>query len=141
MNITAKRSLFTTIIFGVLYSFLLIYFMIVGADEFIARKVHQVVSASVFMICFLSFLVMLLLTNKKTNIVDERDTSIQRRANSAGLLMSLVYVFLVSITLFVIYRNDLMISVSWMWFIAYTTFAFGYFITSAITLFLHIKED
>ena len=140
MNVSMKRSLFTTIIYGVLFLFLVIYFIAVGPEKFIEIKIHQVVCAVAFLTALASFFLMLLFTRKKSDIIDERDAFIQKRANTAGLLISLIYVFLLSIILFTVYRNEKVLSVSWMWFIAYSSFAFGYFITSLSHLYLCFYE-
>lgn len=141
MNVTYKRSIATSIIFGILFAFLVIFYAIVGPEEFLARKFYNVVSAAVILAAMISFALMLLLTNKKSNIVDERDYLIQKKASSIGLMVSLIYVFLLSIILFITNRNEGTMNVSWAWFIAYSTFAFGYFITSLIHVYFYNYEN
>ena len=141
MNITMKRSIGTTIIFGIMFFFLVLYFIFVGPENFLLEKIHSLINAVVIALSMVSFALLLLLTNKKSNIVDERDLQIQKKASSVGLLGSLMYVFLLSISLFVIYRNQAVAPTSWMWFIAYSTFAFGYFFTSLMHIFMYQYEE
>jgi hypothetical protein len=141
MNVSLKRSIATCIIFGILFLYLILFFSIIGPEKFLVKKIYTVISAVVIMLSMLSFALMLLFTNKKENVVDERDYVIQRKASSTGLLVSLIYVFILSITLFVVYRDNGTINVSWMWFIAYSTFAFGYFFTSLFHIYLYNYEN
>lgn len=140
MNVSFKRSIATTIIFGILFVFLVVYFSVVGPNDFMVGKVHMVVSAIVITAALLSFALMLLFTNKKGNLVDERDNLIQKKASSTGMVVSMMYVFLLSIILLVVYRDAGVVNVSWMWFIAYSTFAFAYFFTSLIHVYLYNYE-
>jgi hypothetical protein len=84
--------------------------------------------------------VMLLFTNRKDKLVDERDYSVQKRSYGTGLILSLMYVFLISIILFMVNRDAGTINVSWLWFIAYSTFAFSYFITSFVILYYYNRD-
>ena len=141
MNVSYKRSIITCIIFGILFLYLVLMFSIVGPNKFLSNKLYTIISSVIIAISMLTFAFMMLFTNKKTNIVDERDDYIQKTASSTGLLVSLIYVFLLSIILFVTYRNHTGINPSWFWFIAYSTFAFGYFITSLIHVYLYNYES
>ena len=141
MNISYKRSIITCVIFGILFIYLITVFGIIGPDKFLDSKIHMVITSVVIAIAMISFVLVILFTNKKSNIVDERDDYIQKKASSIGLLISLMYVFLLSIILFVINRNSGVIHVSWLWFIAYSTFAFGYFFTSLVHVYFHYYES
>lgn len=140
MNVSYKRSIATSIIFGILFCFLVTFFAVVGPEHYLDKLIYSIISSVAVLISMLSFALMLLLTNKKENIVDERDGVIQKKASSVGLIVSLMYVFLLSIVLFVAYRNEGVLNVSWMWFIAYSTFAFGYFFTSIIHVYFYHSE-
>lgn len=137
MNVSYKRALWTSCLFGFLFFFLILYFTILGPLPFLENKIHFLINSIVLFITMSSFAIMLLLTNKSDNVVDERDNSIQKKATSTGLLLTSMYVFLLAIILFVVYRNDVYIYVSWLWFIAYTTFAFAYFITSVLIIYFY----
>ncbi len=140
MNVSYKRSIATSLIFGILFCFLVTFFAVVGPEHYLEGKIYLVISSALVLISCLAFVLMLLLTNKKENIVDERDSVIQKKASSVGLIVSLMYVFLLSIVLFITYRDEGVLNVSWTWFIAYSTFAFGYFCTSLTHVFFYHYE-
>lgn len=141
MNVSYKRSIITSIIFGILFLYLVTIFVVIGPNQFVSNKTNMIITSIVIAVAMLSFAFAMLFTNKKGNIVDERDDYIQKKASSIGLMISLIYVFLLSIILFVINRNSGFIDVSWLWFIAYSTFAFGYFITSLIHVYVYHYES
>ena len=141
MSVSYKKSLFTTIMFGLFFFFITTYFIIIGPDAFLENRIHFVVNAIVIAVTMISFVVMLLLTNRSKSIVDERDKNIQIKASSAGLMLTSMYVFILSIVLFGIYRNAGFINVTWMWFIAYSTFALAYFITSLLNVYFYLYEE
>jgi hypothetical protein len=141
MNVTYKRSLLTSIIFGILFVFLFVFYLVIGPEEFLSNKINTVISVVVIIVAMGSFGFMLLFTNKKSNVVDERDYFIQKKASSFGLMISMMYVFLLSIVLFIVYRDYGVVNVSWMWFIAYSTFSFGYFVTSLAHVYLYHYEE
>ena len=141
MNVTYKRSIATTLIFGTLLIYLIVFFAIIGPEDFLSAKWYLAVTSAVVFIALMGFALMLLITNKKDNIVDERDNLIQKQASSSGLTLSLIYVFALSFALFMFYRDEGTINVSWAWFIAYSTFAFGYFSTSMAHVYLFYKGN
>lgn len=142
MNISYKRSIITSVIFGILFFYLVSIFSIVGPNTFLNNKTHLVIASLVIALSMLSFGFAMMFTNKKSNIIDERDDYIQKKASSIGLMVSLIYVFLLSIILFVTNRNNGTVNVSWLWFIAYSTFSFGYFSTSLVHVyFYHYESD
>ena len=84
---------------------------------------------------------MLLLTNKKSNIVDERDMLNQKKATSVGMMFTGILVFLITIFLYIQNEDIGTVNVSWMWVIAYGTFSFSYFVTSTTMIVLYNKEN
>ncbi len=141
MEIQYKRSLITTIMFGVLFVFLCFYFGVIGPTHFLDSKLHMLITSSVIGLFMLSFAIMLLMTNKRENVVDERDLLIQRKSTSVGLMVTAIYVFLLCIVVFVQNRNIGTVPVSWMWFLAYSTFSFAYFISSFLIVYLYNIEE
>jgi hypothetical protein len=140
MTITHKRALVTSILFGSLFVFLLVYFIIIGAESFTQEKIHFAITSSLIALAMIGYVILLASTNKKDNIIDERDNYVLKKSYGVGLVLSLMYVFLISIILFITNRNLGVINVSWLWFIGYSTFAFSYFITSFIILYYYNKE-
>ncbi|MCK5387853.1 MAG: DUF2178 domain-containing protein [Candidatus Izimaplasma sp.] len=141
MNVNYKRSLITCIIFGILFFYLVIHFAIVGPLGFQTDRIHRVVSAAAILVAMVGFAIMLLLTNKKEKVFDERDQLIQKQASTIGLMLTSMFVFIFSIILFVNYQDRGVLEVSWVWLIAYLTFSFAYFITSLITVYLYKVDE
>ena len=139
MNITQKRAVFTTTIFGIYFLFLLLFFLIVTPERFLIGHTYILISAIFFFIALIFFAGMMITTNKKDNIIDERDLFIQQKASSTGLISTLIYVFILSIILYLVYESISVLPVSWVWFIAYSTFSFSYFITSLSHLYYYHK--
>lgn len=140
MNINQQRAKVTAIMFGCLFLVQAIYFIIVTPSGFLSNSIHYLINAIIFFVCIVSFSIYMKNTNKKENLIDERDLSIQKKSFGASLMITLVYVFLLCIILFTANNDFNFIPVSWLWFIAYSTFAFAYFVTSAIILFYYNKE-
>ena len=141
MNVNYKRSLITLILFGILFFYLIVHFAIIGPLEFQSTRIHMVISAAVILATMIGFVIMLVLTQKKDKIFDERDQFIQKQASTIGLMLTSMFVFIVAIALFVINRDRGVIEVSWFWLIAYLTFSFAYFITSLLTVYLYKVDE
>ena len=141
MNVNYKRSLVTCVLFGILFFYLIVHFAIIGPLAFQEDRIHMVISASIILVTMSGFAIMLLLTQKKEKVFDERDQLIQKQASMVGLMLTSMFVFIFSIAVFVINRDRGIIEVSWFWLIAYLTFAFAYFITSLITIYLYIVDE
>ena len=141
MNVNYKRSSITCIVFGILFFYLIIHFAVIGPLEFQSERIHMVIAAAVIIVAMASFAIMLLLTNKKDKVFDERDSLIQKQSSMIGLMLTGIFVFLFSIILFINYQDRGVLEVSWLWLIAYTTFSFSYFITSLISVYLYIRDE
>ena len=81
MNTSNKRALFTCIIYGALFLFLLLYFIIAGPNAYLNNKIHFVINSIVFVIALFSFGTMLIFTQKKGIIIDERDNYVLEERN------------------------------------------------------------
>lgn len=141
MNVNYKRSLVTCVLFGILFFYLIVHFALIGPLAFQEDRIHMVISASIILVTMSGFAIMLLLTQKKEKVFDERDQLIQKQASMVGLMLTSMFVFIFSIAVFVINRDRGIIEVSWFWLIAYLTFAFAYFITSLLTVYLYIVDE
>lgn len=141
MNVNYKRSLITCGLFGILFFYLITHYAIVGPLQFQNERIHMVISAIVILVVMVGFAVMLLLTRKKDKVFDERDQLIQKQASMIGLMLTSMFVFVFSIALYINYKDRGVLEVSWVWLIAYMTFAFAYFITSLITVYLYKVDE
>ena len=140
MNIQYKRACFTSVLFGVLFFYLLINFVVTGVDGF-TERFNFLITALMILLVMVAFFWMLYRTNKKEYIVDERDNQIQTKATSVSLLVTTMFVFLMCIGLFLGYENSGMVPVSWMWLLAYLTFDVAYFSSSSIIVLLYWKDN
>ena len=141
MNTTYKRSLVTMILFGILFFYIVLSFAIIGPDDYLSTRLNRVINSVVIAIVMLGFLYMILVTNKKSNIIDERDLVLQKKATSIGMMLTGILVFIITIFLYVQNEDLGTVNVSWMWVIAYGTFSFSYFITSASMIVLYNKDE
>ena len=141
MNVHYKRSLITCVLFGILFFYLVIYFAIIGPIEFQSDRIHMLISAAVILAVMVGFAIMLLLTNKKERVFDERDRLIQKQASMVGLMLTSMFVFVFSIILFISYQDRGVLEVSWVWLIAYMTFSFAYFITGLLTIYFYKVDE
>ncbi|MCK8058391.1 MULTISPECIES: DUF2178 domain-containing protein [unclassified Fusibacter] len=79
--------------------------------------------ASLFIFGFSSDFILRLIEKSKRHGFsrDERDQLIQSKAMNFGFILTLIYVFLVTITLYVKYEDAGLMPVGYMWFVAYST--------------------
>ena len=141
MSINYKRAKITTILFGFMFFGLLLDFGLVGPSNFVSNKINYAIVSIAIGLLFVFYAIMLLVTQLKKNIIDERDLLIQKQAGLTSLMLVALYVFFVGFALFLTYRNATSIPASWFWFISYSTFAFTYFITSFLIVYLYIRDN
>jgi len=141
MNTTYKRSLITMILFGILFFYIVISFAIIGPEEYLTTTINTAINAIVVGMVMIGFGITMLITNKKSKVIDERDLIIQKKATSIGMMLTAMFVFIISMFIFVSNESTGLVYVSWMWVIAYGTFAFSYFITSTIMIVLFNKDE
>ena len=70
---------------------------------------------------------------------DERDDLVAQRASAVAFTLTLIYVYLTSLSLWEVYHDDQFVPVGWMWFLAYTSMFFGMFAHAIATLVLDVK--
>ena len=112
-----------------------------GAATYANDSIRMGIAAVILGTGFAGYCIMLYLTREKSNdktlISDERDLEIARQANEVTLTAVLVFVFSVSIALFLYYETAGSLPVGWMWFLAYGTGCFGLLGQAVVTLVLH----
>jgi len=141
MNEKKEKALIISIAFGFVFFFLIIYFTMVGPLEFQTGSQHIAISSFVILLVMLTLMTYLFVTRKRNAVFDERDQLIQKQASMIGLSLTSMFVFVLSIMIFALNRDRGVVEVSWFWFIGYTTFAFSYFITSTITVYLYKRNE
>jgi len=136
MTRSKKRAQAGLLICGlVLISFTLIFFSRGGAETYINDTFRKAASASLFGAGYLIYFSMILRTRQTP--CDERDEAVSTRAGLSALTVVLVYTYILSISLYEIYRNAGSLPVSWMWFIGYSNSFVGPVAHSISTLILH----
>lgn len=73
-------------------------------------------------------------------IRDERDHYMQRKAGSAGFIITVLYIFILSISLYIKYENIGIMPIGWVWFIAYSTIAAANLSTGICSLIYYGKH-
>lgn len=67
------------------------------------------------------FVLRLIFKNKKNRIIkDERDDQISMKSMSTSAIVTFIYIFLVTISLYIKYEDTGHVPVAWIWFIAYS---------------------
>ena len=136
MTRSKKRALAGLIICGtVLVSFTLIFFSRGGAATYIDDTFRKAASASLFGAGYIIYFVMILRTRRTP--CDERDDAVSTKAGLSALTIVLLYIYILSISLYEIYRSAGSLPVSWMWFIGYSNSFVGPAAHSITTLFLY----
>lgn len=139
---TKLRARFGLGIWGlVAVAFGLVFFLGGGAASYADDSIRMLIAAVILGAGFIGYVSMLYLTREKADdkalIRDERDLEIARQANETALVAVLVFVFTVSIALFLGYETAGSLPVGWMWFLAYATACFGLLAQAVATLVLH----
>jgi hypothetical protein len=142
MTQTKIRARFGLGIWGpVAVAFGLVFFLGGGAASYADDSIRMLVAAVILAAGFIGYVSMLYLTREKADdkalIRDERDLEIARQANEIALVAVLVFVYAVSIALFLGYETAGNLPVGWMWFLAYATACFGLLAQAVATLVLH----
>lgn len=99
----------------------------------------------IFAAGYISYATMLYSTrvkkDKESLISDERDEIIAMKGSNSGMIIVLVYVFVLSIGLWEYYQEQSAVPVGWMWFLAYSTTLMAFISSSATTLILHRRSN
>ncbi len=124
-------------------AFSLVFFSGGGAVTYADDSIRIFAAAVILGTGFIAQIIMVYQTREKSNgkalIRDERDLEISLQANEIALVAVLVFVFVVSISLFLGYENAGSLPIGWMWFLAYITACFGLLSQSVATLIVHGK--
>ena len=142
MNQAQIRSIFSLVIWGtVALVFCGVFFLWGGPEGFAGDSLRILIAASGVGFGFLGYVMMLILTGKKSSseaiLQDERDREIARRANGAALVSVMAFVFILCMILFTRFQDLGILPVGWLWFLAYSTACLGYLVHAATTLFLY----
>lgn len=106
------------------------------------NRTKTIAIAFLFLVGLSGQLVFHLLNRKKEGKIDkdERDLSIQNRSISYSFIITLVYVFVVTMSIYSYYEKARFIPIAWMWFVAYSLILVANIVTSFISIILYKKS-
>jgi len=139
MSIGYKRALGTSSIFGVLFIFLIMYFGLVGPVDFLESTFNKMIFVVFMVAAAISFALLIVLTKRNKDTLDERDDLVEKKSLYSGLFITIIYVFVLCISITFSFKSVGVIDVSWMYFVALSTYAFGFFITGILKIFYYRK--
>lgn len=116
----------------VLIIFLGLFFIASKPSEWNANSNIKFISGIVFGVGYILFFVIQL--KGKNNTKNEKDKLIQYKSTSLTLVIILMYVFIFTMLIYIVYENDVLMPVSWMWFLGYSTVFLTYIVNSGFYL-------
>lgn len=140
MNQHYKSAFVYMFLFGFLFDFLALHLIIVGSVDFIGNNINILISSIVIFLVLASFGLHLFLTRNVDKTLDEKDILYQKNASTYSLMIVAAYILLLSLVLFNVYRETGVISVSFLWFLGYSTFALSYASNSIFLVFQYKKN-
>lgn len=136
---TRIRARWTLIIWvPVLLIFLAIFFSGGGPAGYAGESIRHLLAAILFLVGFVIYLIMIYRTRLRPGgpEKDERDETIEKKAQRFAFVAVLAFVYALSILLWVIYEGDEYVPAGWLWFMGYATVFFGMISSAASALFL-----
>ena len=140
MSVQMKRAILNLVIW---LSVALLFIMVFLSGDTIAswgsNRVKIVMLASLLGLGYIGQLILSIVFRKRKNIIntDERDVMILNKAMSNSFIVTLVYLFLVAMSLYLYYEKSGSVPVAWLWFIAYNVVMAANITTSAFLIFHH----
>ncbi|MEA3422775.1 MAG: hypothetical protein U9Q80_03075 [Bacillota bacterium] len=106
------------------------------------NRTKTIAIAFLYLFGFSGQLIFHFLNKKKEGKVDkdERDLYIQNRSMYYSFTATLMYVFIVTISIYSYYEKARFIPIAWMWFVAYSLIFMANIITSFISIILYKKS-
>ena len=143
MSLKMKHSIYSLIIWLVVAIFLIILFF--SGDTINTwgdNRTKTLLITALFFIGYVGNTILWIIFRKRKNkiVKDERDDYISLKSISAGFITTGVYIFILSISLYIIYENVGSVPIAWVWFIAYSLFVVSYLSTSAFSLIYYYKS-
>jgi uncharacterized membrane protein len=121
----------------VLIGFTVLFFT-AGPSEWNDDRTRKLISAALLLIGLVTFFITQFKSRKEKK--DERTYLIELKAAKCAMTLIVIYAFIFSISLFVIYENKMLPS-SWLWFLAYSTLFLSYIFNSALYLWFEKRND
>jgi len=147
MTLAKKRALTSLAIwFTVLIASTLVFFAGAGPAGYTEEheQGRRLIVAGIFAFGFLTYTTVLWRSRQgrfaAADGYDERDDAVARGASVATLTVVLVFVFVLCITLFEVYRGQGVVPAGWLWFLAYGTSFVGLICHAVVTLYLDARS-
>ena len=147
MTLAKKRALASLAIWStVLIAFTLIFFAGAGPAGYTEEQEQgkRLIVAGIFALGVVAYSVVLWRTRQGRSAAtagyDERDDAVASGASVATLTVVLVFVFVLCITLFEVYRTEGAVPAGWLWFVAYGTSFVGLICHAVVTLYLDARS-
>jgi uncharacterized BrkB/YihY/UPF0761 family membrane protein len=142
MSMQMKHSIMHLILWSLVFIFFLSIFLTGDTLETWGdNRTKTLVVAALFIAGFGGDAVLNFVFRKRKDKVtrDERDDFIQKQALSAGFIVTILYVFLVAISLYTRYETSGMVPAAWLWFLAYSLVCVANMAVTAFSVFYYRK--
>jgi len=137
-----KQNIFHFILWFIVAVVLVIVFSTEGTiAQWSDNRTKTVLVAALFLFGFSGDAVLRIIFSKKRVPTDERDKYIQNKALAAGYVITLIYIFILAISIYTKYENNGMVPVAWIWFIAYSLVIIANLSVSAASVYQYWKSD
>lgn len=107
------------------------------------NSLKSIMLALLFLIGFGGDYILRYIYRKRDGIIisDERDESIRLKAMEYSFILTMLYVFLITISIYTKYENIGLVPVGWLWFLAYSLVLVVHIFSSLIILIMYWKRD
>ena len=140
MSSQMKHSMFNLIIWIIVTVFFLSVFLTGNTIEnWGDNHTKTVLLAFLFGIGYLGHFILTIVFRKRKCIItkDERDEYFQSRAITNSFIVTLIYIFVVTISLYTYYEKIGFVPIAWIWFIAYSLILVANISASGFTIFFY----
>jgi len=105
------------------------------------NSTKTIMLAILFGIGYIGQFTLLIIFRKRKNTItkDERDEFILNKAMARSFIVTLLYVFIVAISLYTYYEESGSVPVAWIWFIAYSLILVANLTASSLSIYFYRK--
>jgi len=138
-----KHSIYTLIIWSVVAVLLIILFFSGNTiNTWGDNRTKTLLIASLFFIGYAGSVLLWFIFRKRKNkiVKDERDDYVSLKAISSSFIFTLVYIFILAISLYLKYESAGSVPIAWVWFIAYSLVVVSFLTSSAFSLVYYYKS-
>ncbi|MDM8533772.1 hypothetical protein QUF55_03610 [Clostridiaceae bacterium HSG29] len=143
MSKQMKYSVFHLILWSIVGILFLIIFISQDAiNNWGDNKIKSIMLALLFIFGFGGEYILRFIFRKKPNMIirDERDDKILAKALGSSFVGTILYIYLISISLYIRYEQSGFVPVGWLWFIAYSLIVIANIFTSIFSIIFYRSE-